>query len=382
MAFAQDKEFFFDIDSVQYMVKHYTIYSKANDAWEEIKSFSIPTFSMLRHYRSEVQNHFSIDTSRYKLSDIISDISSPVSAATFYKGKIWVGFSYYEGEGTEGIGGIGFFDIKTKQIGVLRHPALINQSVKALYITDDTIYVQSICNYELTSTVGNGLVCIDRRTLNAIARIPPTTLVLWDKDSDESCAEFYEKPIQNIISDKRFIYKIIPQWSKSEFDKIKLIGSEKYMQQVALWESELRKKAIISSKLIYERSIVFSDSGNAQLQEFNNDDFYVSYTCTDSFRCGVRKYSGFLITSMISDTKWEVLIKPIDGVPCDGSYHPIHVMTQNKMSWQTENWNKLLKISITDFKTKKIKYDYITRQETYQYFTKMSFKIALYELGL
>ncbi len=198
-----------------FKLKGYNISRIANGKTILLASFARPTVSMLLEYRPDVKKHFSYNK-ELSFFDIIEDVESEISTATIADDKIWVGFSFYEGEGWEGFGGIGFYDLKSNEIGVLRHSALVGCSVKSLMVKDKKIYILTIANYELSSTVCNGLVIIDMANLETKAFVPPGTSVLWDKDesNSDSAAKYYDKPISKIISDKRFITKPIKSWEK------------------------------------------------------------------------------------------------------------------------------------------------------------------------
>lgn len=55
--------------------------------------------------------------------------------------RIWFGKIFYDGEGTTGVGGIGYFDTKTSRYVFVRIPMLTEWSVSALLIEDQTAWI-------------------------------------------------------------------------------------------------------------------------------------------------------------------------------------------------------------------------------------------------
>ncbi|MGH7456817.1 MAG: hypothetical protein ACRENG_36040, partial [bacterium] len=135
--------------------------------------------------------------------------------------------------GQQGYGGIGFYDLTTGDLGILRHPALVNHTVRDLMVTEEMIFVATIAEYELSREVGNGLVMIDRKTLQVSALVPPGTPVIWHKDGGENAALYYDKSIPEILADRRFIAKRIEDWDIIELDMALNLGLEGYMIRAA-----------------------------------------------------------------------------------------------------------------------------------------------------
>ncbi len=243
-----------------FKLKGYNISRIANGKTILLASFARPTVSMLLEYRPDVKKHFSYNK-ELSFFDIIEDVESEISTATIADDKIWVGFSFYEGEGWEGFGGIGFYDLKSNEIGVLRHSALVGCSVKSLMVKDKKIYILTIANYELSSTVCNGLVIIDMANLETKAFVPPGTSVLWDKDesNSDSAAKYYDKPISKIISDKRFITKPIKSWEKKQQEVILRIGLEQYMIKQAKQEKDKREAALSKATILVEQNVTINE---------------------------------------------------------------------------------------------------------------------------
>lgn len=67
--------------------------------------------------------------------------STEVHSFVVRDGRIWVGLEVYDGEGAAGIGGLGFYDTRTSEAGLLRHPVLVERSVVAFDVTPELITV-------------------------------------------------------------------------------------------------------------------------------------------------------------------------------------------------------------------------------------------------
>jgi hypothetical protein len=61
---------------------------------------------------------------------------------------IWFGISFYDGEGYEGVGGVGRYDLATKRLEVRRPQELRDASVSYLVHDGDSLYVATLANQE------------------------------------------------------------------------------------------------------------------------------------------------------------------------------------------------------------------------------------------
>ncbi len=235
-----------------FIVTGYRVLAKTAGQWKTVGNFTFPTVSMLLKYRPHVRSHFGFDEGRERFIDVVQDVSSTISAVCEADGKVWVGFGFYEGEGWEGYGGIGFYDPNTNKVGVLRHPALVDCSVKSMMVTDTALCIQTVGHYELSSTVGNGLVIISRRTLFARAIVPPGTSTLWDKDDPASADSFYNKPIPEIMDDHRFVENSVPQYPPTVVATFQTLGLDSFMVRMANEERTIRERAASSAKVIQD----------------------------------------------------------------------------------------------------------------------------------
>jgi len=229
----------FQFGDARIKLDKYEVLSDSLGGARALAHFPKPSVELLLQYRPQIIGHFGYDEDNEEFRSRLGEIESAISVATLANNKIWTGFSFYEGEGDEGYGGIGFYDLQTGEIGVLRHPALVNHSVRDLMITDETIYVATIDEFELSREAGNGLVIIDRKTLQVSALAPPGTSVVWHRDGGENTALFYDKSIYEILADRRFVSKKVEGWNPNDFITALNLGLERYMIQIAEQERQL-----------------------------------------------------------------------------------------------------------------------------------------------
>ena len=166
-----------------------------------------------------------------------------ISAVFVLDDEIWVGFGFYDGEGWSGIGGIGFFNIKTKEIGILRHPSLLYCSTSDLYVTPDSIYIKTIGNYEGVTTIGTGIVILSINTLCGRAMIPQGDDRLFDNDPSNGPGgnPIYERSLSRLLFDSTLVSKKISDWPEETTKIINSIGGRNYMIHTAHLEYELNK---------------------------------------------------------------------------------------------------------------------------------------------
>ncbi len=223
----------FHLDSVTIKLGRHEVFKDSLGDAIRLAHFPVPTVELLLRYRPRLVEQYGYDEDNKDFRNEIAHLESIISAATYAGGKIWVGFAFYQGRGQQGYGGIGFCDLATGDLGVLRHPALVKHSVRDLVVTDETIYIATMDEYELSREAGNGLVLIDRKTLQVRALVPPGTPVLWHKDGGENAALYYDKPIPEILEDGRFIPKEVEGWDPIELGTALNLGLEIYMIQTA-----------------------------------------------------------------------------------------------------------------------------------------------------
>jgi rhodanese-related sulfurtransferase len=227
------------LDSVIIKLEEYEVFKDSLGDLIRLAHFPMPNIELLLRYRPRLVEQYGYDEDNEAFRNEVGHVESIISAAAFADDKIWVGFSFYQGRRHQGYGGIGFYDLATGNLGVLRHPALVHHSVKDLMVTDERIFIATIDEFELSREAGNGLVIIDRKTLQVRALVPPGTPVLWHKDGGENAALYYDKSIPEILADRRFIAKQVEDWELAELTTAINLGLETYMIQAA--EQERRK---------------------------------------------------------------------------------------------------------------------------------------------
>lgn len=77
--------------------------------------------------------------------------------------RIWFGKTFYDGEGTSGVGGLGYFDTTTSQYGFLPVPELADWSVSAILIEDDAAWIGLVGHPEGEDYAG-GLIRYDLKS--------------------------------------------------------------------------------------------------------------------------------------------------------------------------------------------------------------------------
>jgi hypothetical protein len=74
--------------------------------------------------------------------------------------RIWFGKAFYDGEGTTGVGGLGYFDTRSKQFTIFSIPELADWSVSALYVEDDAVWA-GLVNHPEGAGRSGGLIRYD-----------------------------------------------------------------------------------------------------------------------------------------------------------------------------------------------------------------------------
>ncbi len=296
---------------LQLLIRDYDVIRDSLGYWKRLARFVVPTAAQLLKYRPEVKEHFGYSNRGSLFEDIISCVTSANSIAVLRRDTLWVGFSFYEGEGSEGYGGVGFCDLSSGSIGILRHPALINHSARSLVVTDTALIVATVDNFELISTVGNGVVIIDRRNAVATAIVPPGTDVLWDKDSDESVGDYYEKSIPEMLDDKQFVPKPVEQFDKQEILKIGKLGLEKYMIETFEEERRLRSNLFSHAVCLYDSVIVLDPATDGKKSLDTQPVIIKGYT----YVCSDDKFAGAYVDVYEGWEDGHIKIRPIRRIP-------------------------------------------------------------------
>jgi hypothetical protein len=231
-------EIHLSIDTLEYVLKGSTISVVSDGHSRVVANFPPVSMALLLHYFPELP-----DALKFNPSDSIPEYQPypcEISAACVYQGRIWVGFGVYDSEGFLGIGGVGFWDPQTGQLGVLRHPSLFDNSVVDLLVVSDTIFVKSSQDEELCRSIGYGLIAINRHTLMAVARKPLGKDMLFDKDYPQQENDSYKRPIAQLIRDPRFRSTKVPNFPPSERKVIRQLGADRYMIRTAINDRALK----------------------------------------------------------------------------------------------------------------------------------------------
>ena len=88
--------------------------------------------------------------------------------------KIWFGKNFYDGEGSTGVGGFGYFDTGEHKMRMFAPREIVDWSVSAMSVSDDAVWMALVLNTE-SDRLSGGVLRYDRQT-EAVRRF-----VLLDK---------------------------------------------------------------------------------------------------------------------------------------------------------------------------------------------------------
>lgn len=92
--------------------------------------------------------------------------------------RLWVGTSFYDGEGTTGVGGLGYFDLDSRTWRMFRPRGIVDWSASAMLVENTAVWVGLVTHPEGRDVAG-GLLRWDARThAHRIYAIPDTISVL------------------------------------------------------------------------------------------------------------------------------------------------------------------------------------------------------------
>lgn len=78
-------------------------------------------------------------------------------------GRIWFGKSFYDGEGSSGVGGFGYFDVSERRLYMFEPPEIADWSVSAIDVGPDAVWMALVQNGEYGGSSG-GLLRYDRQS--------------------------------------------------------------------------------------------------------------------------------------------------------------------------------------------------------------------------
>lgn len=78
------------------------------------------------------------------------EIEQKVSACTEYSGYVWFGIEFYEGEGVDGVGGVGRYNPKTRKMEIRRPELLRDSSINQIAYAANSLWIGTTGYYECT----------------------------------------------------------------------------------------------------------------------------------------------------------------------------------------------------------------------------------------
>ncbi len=105
--------------------------------------------------------------------------------------RIWLGKTFYDGEGSTGIGGFGYFDMATRKLRMYAPPEVVDWSISAILVRPDAVWMGIAMNGESAGSSGGGVLRFDRASemtsrlkfpdaVNAMAAAGNTILIASD----------------------------------------------------------------------------------------------------------------------------------------------------------------------------------------------------------
>jgi len=94
-----------------------------------------------------------------------ANIDERIGAHQVLGDRMWFGKAFYDGEGTTGVGGIGYYDIRTKTFTMLSGPELANWSISALLVETNAVWA-GLVRYPEGAELSGGLIRYDLPTGN------------------------------------------------------------------------------------------------------------------------------------------------------------------------------------------------------------------------
>lgn len=218
------------VDTTSFLVLGKGIYGLSGGGggkWDKIAEFPIPDESLFKKYRPKTD---------------IWTYETEIGPSTGSVRGIWAGYMFYSGEGCNGIGGAVFYDVALRETGVFRHPALVDCAIGALSVSGERLVARTYKQGEGYSSVCNGVVEIDLKTLKAVSYVPKESDVISDYDPAPDAkllGDKYAAPLEKVVSGEAgFEKKDAPNWSDAEREKIIAEGLERYMFRVAREEAQ------------------------------------------------------------------------------------------------------------------------------------------------
>lgn len=243
----------YEISLLRSESKYSGVTYKGKDGLETKISVPRITKAMADYYNSNID-----------LNDV-DEVESEIEVAVVAENKLWFGLSFYGGEGTYGVGGVGFIDPGRNTIGILRHPALVDCSAEAIQVTPQEIIVLTYSQGELAGGLCNGLVRIDRKTFDSTIQMPDKKIgTLWDKDGgltkeEEFVAQQYKTAKGDLVVHfKDWSSRPGSSLSPQELIEFNLIGADQFMLKQAAREYRWFDQAVGVGKLVFDQRCIWN----------------------------------------------------------------------------------------------------------------------------
>jgi len=112
-----------------------------------------------------------------------TEIDERVGAHQPVGDRIWFGKAFYDGEGTTGVGDIGYFDVRTRRFTMMSVPELAAWSVSALLVETDAVWAGAVTFPEGAERSG-GLIRYELSTRTVTRyNIPDIPITMFRKDN-------------------------------------------------------------------------------------------------------------------------------------------------------------------------------------------------------
>jgi hypothetical protein len=134
--------------------KPWDIHSDTTRLPKEIREHPIPRSTYAEFARARPERV------RQGYSEDLAELGEDPGPYQVVGSRIWLGKTFYDGEGWSGVGGFGYFDTKTSRYTWLDIPELADWSVSALLIEEDAAWIGLIW-YPEAEPFGGGLLRYD-----------------------------------------------------------------------------------------------------------------------------------------------------------------------------------------------------------------------------
>ena len=74
-------------------------------------------------------------------ASVVSEFQDRIGPRAADGDRLWFGKTFYDGEGVEGVGGLGYFDAATSRFEILTSPLIADWSVTAIHVEPEHIWL-------------------------------------------------------------------------------------------------------------------------------------------------------------------------------------------------------------------------------------------------